>query len=78
MVLLVALVNFIVQTLEGNVISPQVVGRTLHMHPMLIIFALLVGGEIYGVVGLILAVPVFAVLKVVVHHVSVFYRERKT
>ncbi|MFS1513815.1 AI-2E family transporter [Chengkuizengella sp. SCS-71B] len=77
MVLFVAIVNIIVQILEGNVISPQIVGRTLHLHPMSIIFALLVGGELAGVVGLILAVPVFAVMKVIVHHVFDYYVQRK-
>jgi len=78
MVLLVVLVNMIVQTLEGNVISPQVVGKTLHMHPLSIIFVLLIGGELAGIVGLILAVPFFAVLKVIVHHVVNYYIQRKT
>lgn len=78
MVLLVGVVNLIVQILEGNVISPQVVGRTLHMHPLSIIFALLVGGELAGVVGLILAVPIFAVLKVIFQHILIYYIQRKT
>ena len=78
MVLLVVVVNMICQTLESNVISPQVVGRKLHLHPMLIIFALLVGGEIAGMVGLILAVPFFAVLKVTVQHFVAYYMKRKT
>ncbi len=73
LVLLVIAVNLIVQVLEGNVISPQVVGRTLHMHPLLIIFAVLVGGELAGIPGLILAVPLFAVFKVIIQHVSSYY-----
>jgi len=78
MVLLVILVNFLVQVLESNIVSPQVVGRTLHMHPLLIIFALLVGGEVGGVLGLILAVPFFAAMKVVIQHVFKYYINRKT
>ncbi|NEW04554.1 AI-2E family transporter [Paenibacillus sp. SYP-B3998] len=78
MVLLVAMINLVVQILEGNVISPQVVGRTLHMHPLFIIFALLVGGEVAGIVGLILAVPFFAVLKVIIQHVFLHYVHRPT
>jgi predicted PurR-regulated permease PerM len=78
MVLFVVIVNTICQILEGNVISPQVVGRTLHMHPLLIIFALLVGGEIAGVIGLILAVPLFAVMKVILQHFFAYYVKRKT
>lgn len=77
MVVFVVFVNLIVQVLEGNVISPQVVGRTLHMHPLLIIFALLVGGELAGIIGLILAVPFFAVLKVLVQHIYIYYLHRK-
>ncbi|WNQ13022.1 AI-2E family transporter [Paenibacillus aurantius] len=78
MVVYVIIVNTAVQILEGNVISPQVVGRTLHMHPLTIIFALLVGGEFAGVVGLILAVPFFAVLKVLVQHFYGYYIHRRT
>jgi predicted PurR-regulated permease PerM len=78
MVLMVAAVNLVVQILEGNVISPQVVGRTLHMHPLFIIFALLVGGEVAGIIGLILAVPFFAVMKVIIHHIFIYYVQRRT
>jgi len=78
MVILVIIVNVIVQILEGNIVSPQVVGRTLHMHPLTIIFALLVGGELAGIVGLILAVPMFAVGKVLFHHLRLYYIGRKT
>jgi len=78
MVLLVVAVNMAVQILEGNVISPQVVGRTLHMHPLLIIFALLVGGELAGIVGLILAVPFFAVMKVIIQHIFLYYVRKPT
>ncbi|RXZ84486.1 AI-2E family transporter [Paenibacillaceae bacterium] len=77
MMLLVIVVNTICQILEGNIISPQVVGRTLHIHPLSIIFALLVGGEIAGIVGMILAVPIFAALKVVLQHLFAYYVRRK-
>ncbi|MBA4493015.1 AI-2E family transporter [Paenactinomyces guangxiensis] len=73
MVIAVIIVNLIVQILEGNVISPQIVGRTLHMHPLFIIFALLVGGELGGIFGLLLAVPLFAMGKVVLEHVIAHY-----
>ncbi|MFC4776525.1 AI-2E family transporter [Paenibacillus sp. GCM10023252] len=75
---LVIAVNMACQILEGNVVSPQVVGRTLHMHPLSIIFALLVGSEVAGIVGMILAVPIFAALKVIVQHIFAYYVRRKT
>jgi predicted PurR-regulated permease PerM len=77
MVLMVALINAVCQVLEGNVISPQIVGRSLKMHPLLIIFALLVGGELAGVLGLILAVPFFAVMKVILQHLFQYYVHRR-
>ncbi|WP_157062147.1 AI-2E family transporter [Alicyclobacillus ferrooxydans] len=66
MALKVLIVNIVVQQLEGNLISPQIMGKTLHMHPMAIVAALLIGGEVGGILGLVCAVPILAVLKVVV------------
>ncbi|MDQ6418573.1 AI-2E family transporter [Paenibacillus sp. LHD-117] len=77
MMIYVAIVNTLCQILEGNIISPQVVGRTLHLHPLLIIFALLAGGEIAGIAGMILAVPIFAACKVIVQHMFAYYVRRK-
>jgi predicted PurR-regulated permease PerM len=47
------------------------------MHPLMIIFALLAGGQIGGVIGLILAVPMFAVGKVIIHHLRLHLKNRK-
>lgn len=77
MVLLVLLVNMLCQTIESNVISPQVVGRSLRLHPMMIILALLIGGEVAGIPGLILAVPFFAVTKVILQHFHAYFVRRK-
>ncbi|MFC0189167.1 AI-2E family transporter [Fictibacillus aquaticus] len=68
MVVKVLIVMVIAQQIEGNLISPQVMGRTLDIHPLTIISLLLVAGSLGGLLGLILAVPVFAVLKVIVLH----------
>lgn len=77
MMIFVVVVNTVVQVLEGNVISPQVVGKSLHMHPLTIIFVLLVGGELAGIVGLILGVPFFAAFKVVLQHLFAYYIRRR-
>lgn len=65
----VVVVNLIVQILEGNLISPLIMGKRLHLHPILIIFALLIGGAIGGIVGLIFAVPIVAIIRVILYHV---------
>lgn len=70
MALLTGLVNMIVQTIEGNLISPFVVGRSTQLHPLSIIIAILIGGEIAGIGGLILAVPVLVMLKVIIVRIA--------
>ncbi|RSK27966.1 AI-2E family transporter [Bacillus sp. HMF5848] len=67
-VIFVIIIIVILQLLEGNVLSPLIVGKSLHMHPVIIMFALLLGGEIAGVLGLIVAVPIFAILRVTLIH----------
>lgn len=54
----------IVQALEGALITPKIVGDRVGLHPVLTILALLVGGQLFGLAGMILAVPAAAVLKV--------------
>ncbi|MHB1683845.1 MAG: AI-2E family transporter [Bacilli bacterium] len=61
----VLLVNLIVQQLEGNVFSPWIMGKTMDLHPLLILLAVLLAGEVAGVTGLIFAVPIVAVSKVI-------------
>jgi predicted PurR-regulated permease PerM len=51
------------QQLEGHVVAPQVFGHTLRINPILIIFALLFGAEVYGVVGAFVALPLAAVAR---------------
>lgn len=59
---------FVMQQIEGNLLSPIIVGKQLHLHPLLIILALLIGVEIGGVIGLLVAVPVLAIGKVTLLH----------
>lgn len=74
-VLIVAAIIFTLQFIEGNILGPLIVGRSLHMHPIVIMLALLAGGEIAGIIGLILAVPVLAVLKVTLMHLMQLRRQ---
>lgn len=69
MLLKLAVVWIIVQLFEGKFISPQVMGKNLSVHPITIIFVILIGGNLFGILGIIFAVPGYAVLKVVVLHI---------
>jgi predicted PurR-regulated permease PerM len=59
----VALLFLALQQLEGHVVAPQVFGHSLRINPLLIIFALLLGAELYGIVGAFVALPVAAILR---------------
>ena len=69
MALKVLLVILVVQQLENDVISPKLMGDSIGLHPLWVVFAILAGGEIGGVWGMILAVPAAAVLRVVLRFV---------
>jgi predicted PurR-regulated permease PerM len=56
--LLVVLAVLVVQQLEGNVLYPVIVGRTLRLHPVVVLLAVTIGGVLYGVIGAALAVPI--------------------
>ncbi|EKZ4624731.1 AI-2E family transporter [Listeria monocytogenes] len=64
----------VVQLLEGKFISPQVMGKTLKVHPITILFVILVAGNLFGILGVIFAVPGYAVLKVIVTHVFIWFK----
>ncbi|MBT2290782.1 AI-2E family transporter [Paenibacillus albidus] len=65
-----------VQLIEGKFISPQIMGKSLKVHPITIIFVILFAGKMFGVVGIILAVPGYAVFKVVVTHLFQWFQFR--
>ncbi|WP_227551449.1 AI-2E family transporter [Metabacillus sediminilitoris] len=84
MLLKLIIVWTVVQLIEGKFISPQIMGRNLHIHPITIIFVILTAGNLFGVKGVILAVPGYAILKVIATHLfewvktrSELYKENK-
>lgn len=62
------------QVLEGYVLTPKLVGDKVGLHPVWVIFALLAGGALFGFFGILLAVPVAAVLAVLIRHLIAFYQ----
>ena len=63
--LLVAIVVlFVIQTIDGNIINPRLLSTNVDVHPVLVIAALIVGGAIGGIVGMLFAVPVAAFFKI--------------
>lgn len=64
----VAIVFLIGQMLEGMLLTPWLVGDKIGLHPVAVIFAVLAGGQLFGFVGVLLALPVAAVVAVVLRH----------
>ena len=62
--LLTALLFLGIQQLEGNFLTPKIQGDTLHVHPILVFLAVIIGGGLGGIPGVIVAVPALAVLRV--------------
>lgn len=58
-------IYFLIQQLENNVLLPKVMGKALGLSPVVIIFALLIGGKLLGFIGLVIAIPIAAALSVI-------------
>ncbi|WP_323704852.1 AI-2E family transporter [Mammaliicoccus sp. Dog046] len=76
MLLKLAIVWAAVQFLEGHFISPNIMGKTMQIHPLTIIFVLLCAGNLVGILGVILGIPTYAILKVIVSHLFTLFKRR--
>jgi len=76
MLLKMIIIWTIVQLIEGKFISPQIMGKTMHVHPITIIFVIIAAGNLFGMIGIILAVPGYAILKVIVTHLFRWFKRR--
>jgi len=60
-----ALWLYLIQQFEGNILSPKVTGDSVSMHPLLVILLLIIGGKLGGFLGMVLAIPIGVVIKVI-------------
>lgn len=75
--LLCILVVLVVQQVDGNVIYPNVIGKSLNIHPLTIIIILLVAGNLSGVLGVFLGVPVYAILRTIAVFLIRIFKESR-
>ena len=64
----------LIQTLEGLVLTPRIVGRSVGIHPVAVIVGLLIGGDLLGFLGLIVAVPITAIVQIFMKELLETYR----
>ncbi|MBN2702535.1 MAG: AI-2E family transporter [Methylothermaceae bacterium] len=74
-VILVLLVFWAGQILEGMVLTPLLVGDKIGLHPVMVIFAVMAGGHLFGFLGVLLALPVASVVMVLVRHIYDLYKD---
>lgn len=60
------IVVIILQQIDANIINPKIIGQSLKISPLLVIFAITVGGAYFGILGMFLAVPVIAVVRILI------------
>lgn len=75
MPMVVAGIFFFGQFIEGNFLTPKLVGERVGLHAVWVIFALLAGGQLFGFTGMLLAVPTAALFGVVVRHAIIWYQQ---
>ena len=72
---LMAVIVIILQQIDANIINPKIIGNSLSISPLLVIFAVTVGGAYFGVLGMFLAVPVCTVIKLLIEE-YIDYKQR--
>ena len=60
------IVSIVLQQIDANIINPKIVGQSLKISPLLVLFAVTVGGAYFGILGMFLAVPVIAVIRILI------------
>lgn len=59
-------VLLVLQQFDGNVLGPKIMGNSLEMRPLWIIFAISVGGSLFGFIGMLISVPIFAIIRIII------------
>ena len=73
----VIVVAFAIQMVESHLLSPWILGNSVHIHPVMIMILLLIGGDLAGIAGLILVVPLYIVASIVIHVFLVEPRQQR-
>lgn len=60
----------LIRLIDDTLLSPNILGRSLHIHPLLVILAIFIGGEMFGVMGLLLCIPVTGIIKVIIQELA--------
>lgn len=70
---IIAVVIIVIQQLDANIIQPRIVGDSLGLHPFYVLLAITIGGGYFGFLGILIGVPIIAMIKMVINH---FYKSK--
>lgn len=59
----------LIQQIESGFLTPRIIGKSVGIHPVYVIMSLIIGGKLFGVIGLVMAVPILAAVKLTLRHV---------
>lgn len=76
MVLYVGIIMLVAQQIEGNIISPNIMGKSLNIHPLTIIVLILTAGNLAGLIGVIFVIPAYSIVKVLVVNLVKLYKSK--
>jgi len=76
-VLIAVIYMLIIQQVDGNILYPRIVGGVMKVHPITILVLLLLSSNIYGVIGMIVAVPTYSILKEITKFLAKLYENHK-
>ncbi|SUB76254.1 AI-2E family transporter [Peptoniphilus indolicus] len=72
----VAILFVLLQWAENNILAPKLIGDKTGLNPILVLISIIIGGGIFGVLGMILSVPVFSIILILVDYLKIKYNER--
>lgn len=75
--LIFAVLILFIQQLDGNFIGPKILGQSIGISSLWVLFSIVVGGDLFGLVGMVVGVPLFATLYGLLHEVVVYFLDRR-
>lgn len=70
--IIITILLIIIQQIEGDIISPKIIGEYVDIHPLVVIILLIVGGKLWGFMGMIIAIPIGVIIKVVYEDINYY------
>lgn len=77
MILKIIIVSLVVQQVEGNLITPNIIGNKLNVHPLAVILIIIISVTLFGILGAFVGIPLFVVLSIAVKKIYVIYTMKK-